>query len=181
MLRPEGLNNCYHMAVMTLKNFLGASSRRSTKDLLLNDPSSESTISTMTWGAATSRVWSPGEPDRRIFQWLSLQKQYKDKWSNTHKLEQSAIVLEALTSLHGALISLLRGSLPTASCHKVLDDAFGLLHTACSEQQGIHLVIWQSGHFAAPRFYGCQKSYIKHETLKKDRLATSCIIQGKIG
>ena len=53
---------------MTPKNFLGASSRHTTKDLLLDDPSSESTISTMTCAAATSRVWSLEEPDKRVSQ-----------------------------------------------------------------------------------------------------------------
>ena len=56
---------------MTFKNFLGASSGRSTKDLLLDESSSESTISTITWAAATSRVWSFGVPDKRASQWLS--------------------------------------------------------------------------------------------------------------
>ena len=152
---------------MTSKMFLGATSKCSTKDLLVDDPSSESTISTMTWATASSRVWSPGESDRRIFQWLSLAKQYEDKRSNTHKLEQSATVLEALTSLLGALISLPQGSWSAASCHKLLDDAFRLLHTACFEQQGIHLVIWQSGHFAAPRFSDCSQSCTRHETSRK--------------
>ena len=152
---------------MTSKILLGASSKCSTKDLLFDDPSSESTMSTMTWAAVTSRVWSSREPDGRIFQWLLLTKQYQDKRSNTHKLEQSATVLEALNFLPRALIFLLQGSWSTASCNEVLDDAFGLLHTACSEQQGIHLVIWQSGHSAALRFFGCQQSYIKHETSRK--------------
>ena len=124
-------------------------------------------MSTITWAAATSRVWSSEEPDGGIFQWLLLIKQYQDKRSNTHKLEQSATVLEALNFLPGALIFLLQGSWSAASCHKLLDDAFGLLHTACYEQQGIHLVVWQSGHFAASRFSGCQQSYIKHETSRK--------------
>jgi len=56
---------------MISKNFLGASSKCSTKDLLLDNPSSESTISTMTWATATSRVWSLDEPASRAYQWLS--------------------------------------------------------------------------------------------------------------
>ena len=98
------------------------------------------------------------------FSKILLAKQYQDKRLNTHKLEQSATILEALSSLPGALIFLLRGPWSDTSCHKVLDDAFSLLHTACSEQQGVHLVVWQSGHSAAPRFSDCQQSYIKHET-----------------
>ena len=152
---------------MTSKISLGASSKRSTKDLLFNDLSSESTLSTMTWAAATSRVLSPREPDERIIQWLLLTKQYQDKRSNTHKLEQSATALEALNFLPGALIFLLQGPWSAASYHKVLDDAFGLLHIACSESQGIHLVVWQSGHSIVPRFSDCQQSYIKLETLRK--------------
>ena len=66
---------------MISKNFLGASSKCSTKDLLLDDPSSESTISTMTWATATSRVWSLDEPASRAYQWLcqSLEKYYQAK------------------------------------------------------------------------------------------------------
>ena len=152
---------------MTSKIFLGVSSKLSTKDLLFDDPSSESTISTRVWAAATSRVWSPGEPDERMFQWLLSAEQYQDTRSNTHKLEKSATVHEALPFFLGVLISLLQGSWSAASCHKFLDDAFGLLHTSCSEQQEIHRVVWQSGHFAAPRFSGCRQSYIKHETSRK--------------
>ena len=152
---------------MTSKIFMGASSKRSTKDLLFDDPSSESTMSTMTRAAATSRIWSPGEPDERIIQWLLLTKQYQDKRLNTHKLERSTTILESLTYLPGVLISLLQDSWSAISCHKVLDDAFSLLHTACSEQQGIHLVVWQSGHLVAPRFSDYRWSYIKHATSKK--------------
>jgi hypothetical protein len=43
------------------------------------------------------------------FSKILLAKQYQDKRSNTHKLEQSATILEALNSLPRALISLLRG------------------------------------------------------------------------
>jgi hypothetical protein len=39
-----------------------------------------------------------------------LAKQYQDKGSNTHKLEQSATIFEALTFLLEAWISLPRGS-----------------------------------------------------------------------
>ena len=39
-----------------------------------------------------------------------LAKQHQDERSNTHKLEQSATVLEALNFLPGALISLPQGS-----------------------------------------------------------------------
>ena len=91
---------------------------------------------------------------------ISSEKQNQDNSLITHGIEQSATVLEAL-------IFLPRDSWFAASCHKVLDDAFGSLHTAYSEQQGIHLVVWQSRHYAAPRFFDYQQSYIKHETSRR--------------
>ena len=148
------------MPLICIENFYLANNDKHTNEHIIlcfrivDTWSVTSTISTMTWAAATSRIWSLVEPDRSISQWLSLAKRYQDKRSNTHKLERSATVLEALTYLLGALISLLQDSWSAASCHKVLDDVSGLLHIACSEQQGIHLVIWHSGHSAAPRFYG---------------------------
>ena len=55
MLRPVRLNNPNHMGQIVLgggrhdvEKLFGAPSKRSTKDLLLDDPPSESTISTMT-------------------------------------------------------------------------------------------------------------------------------------
>ena len=55
MLRLVRLDNSNHMVQIILgggrhdvEEFLGASSKRSTKDLLLDDSPSESTISTMT-------------------------------------------------------------------------------------------------------------------------------------
>ena len=64
---------------MTSKIFWGASSKCSTKDLLFDDSSSESTTSTRAWAAATSRVWSSGEPDGRIFHNYYWQSKIKTK------------------------------------------------------------------------------------------------------
>ena len=90
----------------------------------------------------------------------SIDEQYQDKDQNTHKLEQFVTVL-------GDWLFLPRGSWSAASCHKVFDDAFGSLHTACSEQQEIHLVVWQLEHFSTPRFFDCPQFYTRHETLRK--------------
>ena len=104
----------------------------------------------------------------------SIDEQYQDKDQNTHKLEQSVTIL-------GAWLFLPRGSWSAASCHKVLDDAFDSLHTACSEQQGIHLVVWQLEHYAAPRFFDCPQSYTRHETLRKTDWQLPIKFQSEIG
>ena len=55
----------------------------------------------------------------------------------------------------------------SASCHKPPDDAADLLHKVYSEQQGLHLVVWQSWLSAPPRSFSCLQSYTEHETLGK--------------
>jgi len=80
--------------------------------------------------------------------------------SSTYRLVQSSIVL-------GAWLSPPQGAWFAASYHKALDDAFGLLHKACSMQQGTHQGAWQSVHFVAPRSSDCQQSYTRHETSRK--------------
>ena len=86
--------------------------------------------------------------------------QYQDRDPNTHRLEQSVIVL-------GVWFSPPQGSWSGASLHKVLHDAFGLLHTACFVQQEIHQDVCQLVHFAVPRSSDCQQSYTKHVTSRK--------------
>ena len=64
--------------------------------------------------------------------------------------------------------------------HKVLDDAFGSLHKACSVQQGTHQGVWQLMHFAAPRSSDCQQSYTKH-VIQEGPIGNFLQIQSKIG
>ena len=160
---------------MTSKNFLGASSRRSTKDLLLDNSSSESTISTMTWAAATSRVWSFGVPDKRASQWLSNHRlstvktriKYLQAWavfncswslafSSSRRLICCFMSQSSRWCFRFASYSLFRAA--RDSSRRLAISAF-----CCSKVFRLSTVLYKACDF------------------KKDRLATSYKIQGKIG
>ena len=166
---------------MTSKILLGASSKRTTKDLLFDDPSSESTISTMTWAAATSRVWPPGESDGRIFQYniigkaISRQKiEYSQAWAICNyswSFEFSSWSFDLYSSR--SLI-----------CRFVSQSSRWCFRFA---SYSLFRVARDSSSRLAIRAFYCSKVFrlstvlYKAWDFKKDRLTTSCNIQGKTG
>ena len=160
---------------MTSKNFLGATSRRSTKDLLLDDSSSESTISTMIWAAATCRVWSFEEPHKRTSHWL-----FHHWWST---------VRTRIKYLQAWEVCNCSWSLAFSSSRRLICYFMSQSSRWCFwfASYSLFRVARDSSSRLAIRAFCCSKVFwlsmvlYKACDFKKDRLATSCNTQGKIG
>ena len=165
---------------MTSKILLGASSKRTTKDLLFDDPSSESTISTMTWAAATSRVCSLGEPDGRIFQGIIINKailrqkiRYSQAWAIckcSWSFEFSSRSFD-LSSSRPLIYRFMSQS--SRWCFKFA--SYSLFQAARDSSSRLAIRA-----FCCPKVFRLSTVLYKAWDFKKDRLATSCNIQGKI-
>ena len=159
---------------MTSKIFLGASSKRSTKDLLFYDPWAELSCcyqsSIVTW-----RTWWKDNSVIIIDKAISGQKiEYSQAWAICNyswSFEFSSWSFDLSSS---RLLICRFMSQTSRWCFRF--DSYSLLRTA--RDSSSHLAIRV---FCCSKIFRLSTVLYKAWDFKKDRLATSCIIQGKIG